>query len=76
MRRPPFQVNPLALSVALLLAAPAAAVAQDIPTPYSPITSVTIPKADTLTVTAGAGQGVVTATNATPITVPFFIAST
>ena len=69
MRRPPFQVNPLALSVALLLAAPAAAVAQDTPTPYSPITSVTIPKADTLTVTAGAGQGVVTATNATPITV-------
>ena len=29
MRRPPFQVNPLALSVALLLAAPVAAVAQD-----------------------------------------------
>ena len=31
MRRPPFQVNPLALSVALLLAAPVAAVAQDTP---------------------------------------------
>ena len=61
MRRPPFQVNPLALSVALLLAAPVAAVAQDFSTPY--LLNVSIPKADTLTVTAGSGQGVVTATN-------------
>ena len=68
MRRPPFQVNPLALSIALLMATPVAAVAADNPTPYSSNSSFTIPNTDTVTVKEGAGQ--ITASGAaTEITV-------
>jgi fibronectin-binding autotransporter adhesin len=51
MRRPPFQVNPLALSVALLLVTPVAAFAQDTPLTTNSSTTITNP----IVVVSGAG---------------------